>query len=99
MLISLYRKPIPIYVTVYYKPSDKSYYHEIDYVSPRREIGDSNRYGHTVVAIVNLSDIFFKRKYIHIRKIYVKLYHFLEKRLDKLDRKEMDYQRRFIDHT
>lgn len=99
MLINIYRKPVQVYVIVYYKPSSKSYYHEIDYHRPRREIGETNGFGHEVVAVVNLSEIFFKRRFVHRRNFYVKLYRFLERQINRIDKKENDYHNRFIDHT
>ena len=99
MLDDLCRRFVHYFLIVWYRPTKKSCYYEIAYHRPRWEVGQENGYSHKVIAIIDLSSIFFKERFRFRRKIYRKFYHFFDKRLNKLNEREKNLNNRYIDHT
>lgn len=92
-------KLVHTYLLVYYAPRQKRYYYELERIKPSRQVGESNGYGHEVVTIICLDELFYREKYRYRRKLYCKFYHFFDNKLKKLDEKEKKYHDKYEYHT
>lgn len=98
MLDDFSKRFIHCFLTVWYKPTDKSCYYNLHYLFPRWEVGYQNGYGHEVIAVIDLSLIFFKERYKVRRKLYSQCILFFQKRLIQLNKKEKKHNDRFMNY-
>lgn len=72
------------YIVIYYNPNKKDYYYKVVGSSSKYYVGYKNSYGHEVLFIINVYDIWYPPKRKLRKKVLTKIISFLQNKLEKL---------------